>query len=101
MMLMKNSPFSIEDRRYFLSKQFLPVQKIIDFHDIIRMTAFMKKKLQKKIGSLRAQIEEHKEKIRLEKQKSFPNEGCITHWEKEITAFEQQIEKAVRRLEGK
>jgi len=59
-----------------------------------------KKKLQKKIESLREQIEEHKEKIRLEKQKSFPNEGCIIHWDKEIIAFEQQIEKAVRKLEG-
>ena len=59
-----------------------------------------KKKLQKKIESLRGQIEEHKEKIKMEKQKSFPNEGCIIHWEKEITAFERQIEKAVRRLEG-
>jgi len=60
-----------------------------------------KKKLQKKIESLRQQLDEHKEKIRFEKQKSFPNEGCITHWEKEITTFERQIEKAVRRLEGK
>lgn len=58
-----------------------------------------KKKLQKKIESLRGQIEEHKEKIRLEKQKSFPNEGCIIHWENEIIAFERQIEKAVRKLE--
>lgn len=60
-----------------------------------------KKKLQKKIESLQEQIDEHKEKIRTEKQKSFPGEGCISHWEKEITAFERQIEKAVRRMEGK
>ncbi|MBI4690481.1 MAG: hypothetical protein HY754_09490 [Nitrospirae bacterium] len=60
-----------------------------------------KKKLQKKIESLKEQIEDHKEKIRLEKQNSFPNEGCIIHWDKEIIAFEQQIEKAVKKLEGK
>ena len=60
-----------------------------------------KKKLQKKIESLREQIDEHKEKIRSEKQKSFPSEGCISHWEKEITAFERQIERAVSRMEGK
>ncbi|OGW44126.1 MAG: hypothetical protein A2Y66_07455 [Nitrospirae bacterium RBG_13_41_22] len=58
------------------------------------------KRLRKKIESLREQIERHKEKIEIEKRKSFPNEGCILHWEKEIMAFEKQIEKAMTRLEG-
>lgn len=76
--------------------------KIIIFRDIIHNNSLLKKKkLQKKIESLREQIDEHKGKIRSEKQKSFPSEGCINHWEKEITAFERQIEKAVRRVEGK
>lgn len=59
-----------------------------------------KNKLQKKIESLKRQIIEHKEKIETERQKSFPNEGCIAHWEKEIIAFEKQIEKAIKKLEG-
>jgi uncharacterized coiled-coil DUF342 family protein len=59
-----------------------------------------KDKLRKKIESLRRQIMEHIEKIETERQKSFPNEGCIAHWEKEILAFEKQIEKAVKKLEG-
>ncbi|MBM4140817.1 MAG: hypothetical protein FJ242_04890 [Nitrospira sp.] len=59
-----------------------------------------KNKLQKKIESLKRQIIERKEKIETERQKSFPNEGCIAHWEKEIIAFEKQIEKAIKKLEG-
>ncbi len=60
----------------------------------------MKKgKLRKKIESLREQIAIHQNKIALEKQNSFPDKGCISHWEKEITAFEKQIEKAMKKLE--
>jgi len=62
---------------------------------------FMRKnKLRKKIKSLKEQIMKHNEKIRVERQKFFPNEGCIAHWEKEIMAFEKQIEKAVKKLGG-
>ena len=75
---------------------------IINFHAIIdnRWILMKRKKLQKKIESLREQIIEHKEKNEVERQKSFPNEGCINHWEKEIRAFENQIEKAMKKLEG-
>jgi len=59
-----------------------------------------KNKLRRKIESLRRQIIEHKEKIETERQKSFPNEGCIAHWEKEIRVFEKQIEKAMKKLEA-
>jgi len=45
------------------------------------------------------QIGKHKEKIETERQKSFPHEGCITHWEKEIITFKKQIEKASKKLE--
>lgn len=48
----------------------------------------------------REQINSHKEKISAESQKSFPDEGCIAHWEKEIMAFERQIEKVKQKLEG-
>ncbi len=58
-----------------------------------------KKKLLKKIESLREQIEKHKGKIEIEKQKSFHDEGCIAHWKKEIIVFEKQIEKAMKKLE--
>ena len=58
-----------------------------------------RKKLQKKIESLKEQIEGHREKIKVERQKSFPNEGCISHWEKEIIAFEKQIENVIKKLE--
>jgi peptidoglycan hydrolase CwlO-like protein len=57
-----------------------------------------KAKLRKKVESLRSQIKNHKEKIERERQKSFPDEGCISHWEKEIISFENQIEKAIRKL---
>ena len=59
-----------------------------------------RKKLQKKIESLREQILEHREKIVGERQKPFPHIGLINHWEKEIMAFENQIEKAMKKLEG-
>jgi len=58
-----------------------------------------KKRLRKKIESLMEQIEKHKEKIETERQKSFPHEGCIAHWEKEIMTFKRQIEKASKKLE--
>ncbi|HLA00579.1 MAG TPA: hypothetical protein VJZ24_02960 [Thermodesulfovibrionales bacterium] len=48
---------------------------------------------------MRKQIERHKEKIDEEEHKSFSNEGLIAHWEKEIIAFEKQIEKALKKLE--
>ncbi|MBI4849715.1 MAG: hypothetical protein HY808_14290 [Nitrospirae bacterium] len=57
-------------------------------------------KLRKKIESLRKQVKEHEDKVQAEKQKSFPNDGCVAHWQKEITAFENQIEKAMKKLEG-
>jgi len=58
-----------------------------------------RKKLRKKIESLRKQIKEHEEKIEAERKKSFPHEGCIAHWEREIMTFEKQIEKAMKKLE--
>ncbi|MBI4823121.1 MAG: hypothetical protein HY805_02680 [Nitrospirae bacterium] len=58
------------------------------------------KRLRRKIESLKRQIEEHKVKIKEERQISFPDEGCIAHWGKEIAAFENQIKKAMQKLEG-
>ena len=42
-------------------------------------------------------MEAHKRKIEAERQKSFPDEGCIAHWEKEIINFRKQIEKAMKK----
>jgi len=58
-----------------------------------------RKRLKKKIESLRERITEHKEKIEAERLKSFSDEGCIAHWEKEIKAFEDQVQKTMGRLE--
>lgn len=78
--------------------------KTINFYDIIlideRLVFMKSKKLRKKIESLRERTKEHKEKIEIERQKPLPNEGCIAHWEKEIMAFENQIEEAIKKLEG-
>ncbi|MEH2120640.1 hypothetical protein [Nostoc sp.] len=50
------------------------------------------------IESLTLRITEHQEKIRLESEKSFPDEGLIKHWEKEIRAFDKAIQQARKRL---
>jgi len=55
-----------------------------------------KKQHQKAIESLAQRITEHQEKIRLESEKSFPDEGLIKHWEKEIRAFDKAIHKRVK-----
>lgn len=52
----------------------------------------------KAIRSLNQRIAEHQEKIRLESEKDFPDEGLIKHWEKEIRAFEKAIQQARKRL---
>jgi hypothetical protein len=44
---------------------------------------------------------EHLVKVRGERETSFPNEGLIRYWEREITAFEQGIARAQRRSERK
>jgi hypothetical protein len=52
----------------------------------------------KAISSLQERIAEHQEKIRLELNKDFPDQGLIHHWEKEIKAFEKGIQQALKRL---
>lgn len=52
----------------------------------------------KAISSLEARIAEHEEKIRLELNKEFPDQGLINHWQKEIKAFEKGIQQALKRL---
>jgi hypothetical protein len=57
-----------------------------------------KKNHRKAIRSLVQRITEHQEKIRLELEQEHPDQGLITHWEKEILAFEKGIQQAQKRL---
>ncbi len=52
----------------------------------------------KSIRSLNQRIDEHQEKIKLEYEKDYPNQGLIRHWENEIKAFEKGIQQALKRL---
>ncbi len=52
----------------------------------------------RRIESLRLQILEHENKIKKERAKSFPEEGLIRHWEIEIEAFKNSLNKALKRL---
>jgi hypothetical protein len=52
----------------------------------------------KTIRSLTRRIAEHREKIKLEYEKPFLDEGLIKHWEAEIRAFERGIQQAQKRL---
>ncbi|MGD1927300.1 MAG: hypothetical protein ACFB12_00080 [Leptolyngbyaceae cyanobacterium] len=53
-----------------------------------------KRNYRKAIRSLQQRIDEHLEKIRLEKQGEYLNLGLIRHWEKEFRAFEKGIQPA-------
>lgn len=57
-----------------------------------------KKNHKKAIRSLSQRIAEHLEKIRLELEEDFPDQGLIRHWESEIRAFEKGIQQAQKRL---
>jgi len=56
-----------------------------------------KSHFKKAISSLESRIAEHQEKIKLELEKDFPDQGLINHWEKEIKAFEQGIKQAFKK----
>ncbi len=57
-----------------------------------------KSHFKKAISSLESRIAEHQDKIKLELEKDFPDMGLISHWEKEIKAFEPGIKQALKRL---
>jgi hypothetical protein len=58
-----------------------------------------RKELRKKIRTLEERIQEHGTKILVERARSQPNEGRIRHWETEIGAFRDGINRARKRLE--
>jgi len=53
----------------------------------------------KRAESLRLQILEHENKIKKERDKPFPDEGRIHHWEAEIEAFQNSLKRGLKRLE--
>jgi hypothetical protein len=57
-----------------------------------------KRRHRRKIQSLEARIREHREKIAQEQQKEMPDEGLVHHWEREISAFQEGIRRAHRRM---
>ena len=57
-----------------------------------------KRKLRRRIESLERMIREHWRKIVEEKQKTNVDKGLIRHWETEIQAFEEGIQRAKKRL---
>jgi hypothetical protein len=54
-----------------------------------------------KIRSLQRRVREHRGKINREGLKGVPDEALIRHWEREIRAFEDGIERAQKRLRRK
>ena len=54
--------------------------------------------IRRAIQSLRRQIEAHELKIALEKEKSEPDEGVISHWAREIEAFTIRVRRLEDRL---
>jgi peptidoglycan hydrolase CwlO-like protein len=57
-----------------------------------------KSHFKKAILSLQARIDEHQEKIKLELEKDYPDQGLIKHWQTEIKPFKKGIEQALKRL---
>ncbi|MFK5950274.1 MAG: hypothetical protein QM500_16060 [Methylococcales bacterium] len=54
------------------------------------------KNTRKKIKGLKDQVDKHNEKI-----KNDPDGRTVPHWESEIDAFQDQIDKLKKRLPGK
>lgn len=53
------------------------------------------------IQGLREQIDLHREKIANELQKPQPNQRIVRHWELEIEAFSERLERLETRLAAK
>jgi hypothetical protein len=59
------------------------------------------KHLRNRIRGLSIPLQEHLEKIALERSKEIPNIGLIKHWEKEVSAWQQEILRLEERLKRK
>jgi hypothetical protein len=56
------------------------------------------KKLRIRLDGLRQQITDHQIKIALERQRAFPDQSLIRHWEVEIKAWGNTVRNLERRL---
>ncbi len=56
------------------------------------------KRIYQKIKSLQIVVDLHLKKIQDERQAVYPNEGLILHWEAEIAAHEDRINRLKRRI---
>jgi len=61
-------------------------------------TCVGKKELRRRIRRLAQRVQEHREKIQREQARPKPNEGAVRHWEAEIRAFLENINRARKRL---
>ena len=59
------------------------------------------KHLRNRIRGLNIPLQEHLEKIALERSKQQPDEGLITHWNKEVRAWQHEIQRLEQRLTRK
>ncbi len=59
------------------------------------------KGLKQRLSSLERRTAEHKKKISVENDRDNPDDKLITHWEKEIEAFQKGIDRARKRLGGR
>ena len=57
-----------------------------------------KKELRKRVRSLEQRIHEHGTKILTERARPRPDAGRVRHWEAEIKAFREAINRARKRL---
>jgi len=57
-----------------------------------------KKELHKRVRSLEQRIQEHGTKISVERARPQPDGGRIRHWQAEIKAFRDSINRARKRL---
>lgn len=57
-----------------------------------------KRELQKKVRALEQRIREHGTKVLSERARPHPDQGRIRHWEAEIRAFRDGIDRARKRL---
>jgi len=57
-----------------------------------------KRSLKRRIESLRQRMVEHQEKIAAEQKQQNPDHGLINHWQAEISAFNDSLQRALKRV---
>jgi hypothetical protein len=59
------------------------------------------KHLRNRIRGLSIPLQEHLEKIALERSKPNPDEDLIQHWNKEVRAWQHEVQRLEQRLKRK